>query len=244
MPQWALGPADAVVPSQLEQRGVPKRARTDGSAQSQPVASTQNDHKISIKDKGLREMLKLMTKQTLQVKQMADQHHAILYDFYRVPSDGKLATALQAASQQYTEKTQAAGRGHELGGPVPYMYLALIQHLITEEINPIIRTTLTNHVKTLEQSQLVDIYQICKHCQIQKMYKSEFKRLALSFVSTENPLIVADAGADASEPAPIRLIVNAIRTALLQIGAQKQNGKAPAGAMERELAVWLKALDS
>eukprot|EP00974_Lingulodinium_polyedra_P095356 9240482-Lingulodinium_polyedra.AAC.1 len=75
------------------------------------------------------------------------------------------------------------------------------------------------------------------------MYSAEFKRLTVAIVG--EPLvggaicIDVDSGVK-KDSLPLRRL---IRMCLLQTGAIHRSGKAPAGALERELSSWLAPLE-
>ena len=67
-----------------------------------------------------------------------------------------------------------------------------------------------------------DRLDMVKHCKLEKMFRPDLRRLA--FV-----LIHAKAGA--------------VMKALVALGGQRKQGRAPAGFMEREIQDWLEAIE-
>ena len=228
----------------MQDKGTHKRgarAAADGRGPYKKPALGDEDPKARKEEKGRRvkdvkkekgtaallPMITMMAKLALKNAQVMGDLSNALVDTFLVPSSHTVIKKMGEQGQAYQREVKKAGRGHQMGPPHPWMWGGLIAalHAKGEAVGSRNAATLKEHNEALEGMTMVEKLEIIRICRLDKTYQDGFKRVSITIYGNE----------------PLRL---AILGAFEQSGATRKQGKAPASFMERDIQMWLEALEA
>ena len=171
-------------------------------------------------DAGLKELLDLLTKQTLANTLRTRDLGSILLQVWILPANLPEILAMQEQGSIYASKTK--GKAHELGPPHVYIEMGLVQALAKRPPNLASGegnlATLNELAKFMTKQNWEEVHDVIPYCRESKV-KAKMRRLEFHIVRDEARV--------------------AINMALKALGGDHKHGLAPMGAMERELQMWL-----
>ena len=171
------------------------------------------------------EMTAVMLKALLNLLHRQALMEAVAYRTFILKTEHPVAKAIVDTGTLYAANCRALGRQHELGPPHPHFYAATLRALHASGAEAIGEENLRKIGKFLESWEALGVAGQCSHiraCRTDKTYSSKTKRLTLSFGDSQLSCEVIDA--------------------LKKTGGEEKHGKAPRGAMEDQLAAWLRSL--
>ena len=146
---------------------------------------------------------------------------AVMMHVFIVSADLPEVTEMR---KQTIASQKKAEEGLAMGPPNIYAFAGLLNSLVTRgsEMGAELETALAT-LKTDYDAMIVeDRASLVRHCQLEKLFRTDQRRLVLHLQANIVPHITA---------------------ALLKIGAVKKQGRAPVGYLERDLQEWLEAIE-
>lgn len=220
----------AAAGAEAGQAPLKKRAIEDGAMDEDggdtTKAEAQQDRRRAQLGKinpGLKQLMTALLKSQLSVQQQQRSMSSVLFDTLLVSADLSLIAAMQEQGRAYSEATASGQR--DLGPPHIYIYGGLLQALVQEgeKIGALNHATLVEHLKKYEDQPILEKAELVQWCRLDRTYRSDVKRITLSI----------------ERLGPAR---QALLAGLRQVGADLRQGRAPRGALERDLEQWLAAL--
>jgi len=236
MPEWAIAaPADM----ELDEGDVKKKRKSkdvsgaqasaasasgaSGSQATQLVAATAaHGHDVKVRDKGLKDMMKIMSKLVLSNSQRIKDFEGILFDVIFLKADSKVILAMKRAGQSYATKCRAEGKKHANGPPHPHLWVAMLHALVEDDVGQLNKTKLQSHIQETEGSSLATLCEQVRLVKVEKPYRADLTRILIHVVGQELR----------------QLILGCFR----QLGGDVKMGRPPRGALETELSKFLDSL--
>eukprot|EP00929_Paragymnodinium_shiwhaense_P085838 TRINITY_DN46294_c0_g1_i1.p2 TRINITY_DN46294_c0_g1~~TRINITY_DN46294_c0_g1_i1.p2 ORF type:complete len:236 (-),score=88.67 TRINITY_DN46294_c0_g1_i1:104-811(-) len=223
-PAWALAAAPS---ADAKKRKVEGEASRGGSGSKKDKDKSKNND-----DKTQKQMLKLLLSLSAQVADLKQ----VMVDIVILPTEDKLVVATKQEYQKYAANCKTAGKGHKLGPPTPYVYMALLNALI--EAGPAVggrnETFLKKYHKSVVKAELHSMLDHIKVCRVSKMFDGTKKRLELAWGPLATSLRMGEDGME-EEVADITEVRAHTLSALEQLGGERKFGRAPKGWLEKEL---------
>ena len=219
-----LAPPDSEMPASA---GQDKRAKSSPAGDSPARTKQKSDKKRELgesnkSDKGLNEILELLTKQTLSNSHKLRDLNSIMIDVFLIPADMPEILSMQEQGSYHSAKAKG-NPAHELGPPHVYIAIGMITALARRQPAEIggqeNSTTLTEMSKWMGEVAWEEVNELFRYCKESKVVDSKTRRIEICCTKTEPRM--------------------AVLAALRSIGAKQKRGRAPLGAMERELQQWL-----
>ena len=173
---------------------------------------------------GQRKLTKLMIKQVLRLTQQMRDVEGALYDTVMIKSSAAEALEISRQTKACGDGVRAAGRSHQLGPPHIWAWGGLVSALCRRgvEVGGRNLEVLKAHLEELGTMSVQEKCETVRFCKLTKVFDANLRRITMA---------IPKAG---------------LRTAVLggleQAGAERKLGRAPAGAMERELQAWIDGL--
>jgi len=229
MPAWAIAaPPDLAVEDGearkkrkgREQQAPPSAASGSGSGQlALPAPGT---HEVKVRDRGLKDMMKVMSKLVLSNSQRVKDFEGILFDVIFMKADSKVVMAMKRAGQSYAAKCKADGKKHANGPPHPHLWIAMLHALVEEDVGQLNKTKLQGYIQETETSTIEAICEQVRLVRVEKPYRADLSRVVLHIVNQESR----------------SLILGCFR----QLGGDIKMGRPPRGALETELSKYLDSI--
>ena len=177
---------------------------------------------------GLRALLSAMLKSSLSLQQRQRSLEGVIFDVVVVKTETKFVDMMQEQGRAFAHKVEE-NRGkderEEVGPPHLFVFAALLAGLLEDEakIGQANKDLIESYQSKFEIMDLQEGADQILYCRLERCYKQEFKKVVLSI-----------------ERSGVR---SAVLSALTQLGGSRKQGRAPRGAQERDLEVWLQSLE-
>ena len=203
-------------------------SRRRGGRRTKAKADDGQERKLVTKDGNLKKLLVTIMKLTLQNTQQVKLIKSVVCMTFLI-ADGeqgnKVVQAMDvelktwlAALKKWRETEEEGDTNQHPGSPTPTIFVAMIESLTSLEIGAKNKAEILK--LNMEDKDLVE--EAVQICRVDKIKEREASRLTISMV-------------DGS-------IKQAVKAALLQVGAECRTGPQPVGYMEDELSNWIRAL--
>jgi hypothetical protein len=230
MPAWAIAaPPDLA----LEDGEARKKRKGQGRDREQQAGTASGSaaplalpapgtHEVKVRDKGLKDMMKVMSKLVLSNSQRVKDFEGILFDVIFMKADSKVVMAMKRAGQSYAAKCKADGKKHANGPPHPHLWIAMLHALVEEDVGQLNKTKLQGYIQETETSTIEAICEQVRLVRVEKPYRADLSRILLHIVNQESR----------------SLILGCFR----QLGGEIKMGRPPRGALETELSKYLDSI--
>ena len=185
-----------------------------------------------VKDNGLKTLLTLLTKQTLQSQQQVRMLASTVMDVFIMKSEAAVVQALlkeakcfAAEVEDYRRRKDAGEEVKALGPPHPSAFMTLLETLVTADTGAAnkeaLKASLDRYGDCEDPAELINLEaQVCR-------------AVAMPYDAANTRIMLA------MRDFPAR---RQVVSAMAQLGAEHKKGQAPPGYMEDQLQEWLDAL--
>ena len=168
-------------------------------------------------------MLTILVKQVLATCQSTGVFRSILCEVFLVKADSPESVEMRKQTVAFQQKVEAK-QGQSLGPPNQFACAGLLKALEARGDGLGQYSVPIKEMKEeFDASSIEERAAIVKHCQLEKVYKADHKKLVLCVQ---------------------HLQVQSLMGAIKLTGAELKIGKGPMGYKERDLQEWLEALEA
>ena len=189
---------------------------------------------LQVKDKGLRELLLLILKQTLSNTQKVRMIEGALLDTFIFPQSHKLVQKMQEEQEafvycvdEYRKEKEKNPMAEPLGPPHALLFAALVETAATidacggDNLKKI--KQLSDDINVCEKQE--DVEQLVRVCRLQKTAQEDHMKIVLAIQNLGDRRFG---------------LIDGLR----QCGGRHLRGSAPAGYMEEELQEWTEWMEA
>jgi len=171
---------------------------------------------------GQEKAISSLMKQTLKNSQLLRMLMGVVLEVFMVKTESQEAINMRKQTVAYSKLLETKD---DLGPPNIYAFAGLIDSLVSraDEMNKETADDLANFKRFYDKADKEQRADLVRHCQLERVYRADLKKIV--FAVRHN-------------------IQEAVAKALTTLGAERKQGRAPAGYLERDLQEWVEAIDS
>ena len=126
-----------------------------------------------------QQMMACVIKGVLNTQQRTRTLEGAVADCYIVNTETNVVDDMYETKQQYAQKVMAAGKGHDMGGPDPYMFMTMVSSLHKSDVGGSNKEFLVKCGREMAGKSSHEVAEVVKLCNMQECYESSKTKITI-----------------------------------------------------------------